>query len=183
MQKSNDSSLPLLEILIECSKEKQTITYGEAARKLGIHHRVIRHPLHIIQNYCKLNNLPHLTILVVDRNGICGSGKTKVPNIEDELKRVYNENWDGILNSFRESDFPSYFKTNKEKNNNKLSANSKFIIPKRDSFIIDNDVYVSMEYVSKIIKIKSLINKLSFITKEKRVFLKYIGDKVRLVIN
>lgn len=183
MQKSNDSSLSLLEILIECSKEKQTITYGEAARKLGIHHRVIRHPLHVIQNYCRLNNLPHLTILVVDRNGICGSGKTRVPNIEDELKRVYNENWDGILNSFRESDFPSYFKSNKEKNNNKLSANSKFIIPKSDCLKVNNEVYISSEYVSKTIRIKGLVNNLSTITKEKRVFLKYIGDKVRLVIN
>jgi hypothetical protein len=103
MQKPNDSSLPLLEILIECSKEKQTITYGEAASKLGIHHRVIRHPLHIIQNYCRIYNLPHLTILVVDRNGICGSGKTTVANIGEELIRVYNENWDGILKSFKEA--------------------------------------------------------------------------------
>lgn len=181
MQKPNDSSLPLLEILIECSTEKQTITYGQAARKLGIHHRVIRHPLHIIQNYCRLNNLPHLTILVVDRNGICGSGKTKVANIDEELIRVYNENWDGILSSFRESDFPSYFKTNRNKNK-KLSTGSEFIISKNDCLKINNEVYISIEYVSKTIKIKSLINKLSSITKEKRIFYKYVGDKEKLTI-
>jgi hypothetical protein len=181
MQKPNDSSLPLLEILIECSKEKQTITYGEAASKLGIHHRVIRHPLHIIQNYCRIYNLPHLTILVVDRNGICGSGKTTVANIGEELIRVYNENWDGILKSFKEADFPSYFKINSYKNK-KPSTNSRIIISKNDYLKINNEVYISMEYVSKTIKIKGLINKLSSITKEQRIFYKYVGDKDRLII-
>lgn len=66
------------------------------------------------------------------------------------------------------------------KNNNKLSSKSKFIIPKRDCLKINNEAYISMEYVSKTIKIKSLINKLSSITKEKRIFYKYIGDKEKL---
>ena len=59
---------------------------------------------------------------------------------------------------------------------------TKFIISKNDCLKINNEVYISMEYVSKTIKIKGLINKLSSITKEKRIFNKYVGDKERLII-
>ena len=59
---------------------------------------------------------------------------------------------------------------------------TKFIISKNDYLKINNEVYISMEYISKTIKIKGLINKLSSITKEKRIFYKYVGDKERLII-
>jgi hypothetical protein len=65
----------------------------------------------------------------------------------------------------------------------KFIQKSKFIISKNDCLKINNEVYISMEYVSKTIKIKGLINKLSFITKEKNIFYKYDGDKDRLRVN
>jgi len=65
----------------------------------------------------------------------------------------------------------------------KFIQKSKFIISKYECLKINNEVYISMEYVSKTVKIKGLINKLSFITKEKKIFYKYDGDKDRLRVN
>ena len=89
MKKSKEISCNLWDLLIKCAKNRKTISYGEASRLLEIYHRVIRHPLHIIQKYCHENNFPHLTILVVDRNGNLGKGKTSVSNVDFERNIVY----------------------------------------------------------------------------------------------
>lgn len=60
------------------------------------------------------------------------------------------------------------------------SKMNKFKITNQDVIKNGNDFYISDEYVSKTIKIKSLVNKLSTLTKEKRVFYRYIGEIERL---
>jgi hypothetical protein len=113
MKQSKEISCPLWDLLIKCAKNRKTISYGEASRLLEIHHRVIRHPLHIIQKYCHDNNLPHLTILVVDRNGKLGKGKTTVSNVNIERNSVYEMNWQSIKHPCHEFDLPNYLKINK----------------------------------------------------------------------
>lgn len=66
--------------------------------------------------------------------------------------------------------------------NNKPRTLAKFIIPKNDYLKINNDVFISGEYMLKTIKIKSFVNKSSTSTKGKRVFYKFIGDKANLEI-
>ncbi len=72
----------------------------------------------------------------------------------------------GIINNSK--DFKKTFK---------FRPKTNFIISKNDFLKIKNDIYVLDKYVSKTIKIKGLVNKSSTITKEKRVFYKYTGDK------
>lgn len=66
--------------------------------------------------------------------------------------------------------------------NNKPITLAKFIIPKNDYLKINNDVFISGEYILKTIKIKGFFNKSSTCIKEKRVFYKFIGDKANLEI-
>jgi hypothetical protein len=113
MKTSKDVSCRLWDLLIRLAKKQKTISYGDASKLLGIHHRVIRHPLHIIQKYCHDYSLPHLTILVVDRNGKLGKGKTSVSNMDIERNRVYEMNWQSIKHPCQELELPHYLKINK----------------------------------------------------------------------
>ena len=62
------------EVLVSLAKTKKTQTYGEVGSRLGIHHRVVKWPLHLIQEYCLEAGLPGLTVLVHDQQGQVGSG-------------------------------------------------------------------------------------------------------------
>jgi len=90
------------EILTRIAKNKQKIRYGELARQIGIHHRVVRFVLGLIQNYCLANQLQPLTILVVNQSGLPGDGfiAWDVDDIDEGFKRVYNENWNNHENPF-----------------------------------------------------------------------------------
>ena len=113
MKKSKGTSCHLWDILIKCAKNRKTISYGEASKLLEIYHRSIRYPLHILQKYCLDNKLPHLTILVVDRNGNLGKGKTPVSNVDFERSRVYEMDWLKIKHPCQEFDLPNYLEFNK----------------------------------------------------------------------
>ncbi|MDX1738047.1 MAG: HNH endonuclease [Alphaproteobacteria bacterium] len=88
--------------LVECAKNKDTITYGELAHRLGMHHRPINLTLGKIQSYCMAENLDPLTILVTDQKGGLGEGfiAWDINNREEGLNKVYNYNWDKIPNPF-----------------------------------------------------------------------------------
>ena len=48
---------------------KRTLTYGEAAKQIGMkHHRPLKFPLEIIQDACRDGNLPNITVLVVQKD-------------------------------------------------------------------------------------------------------------------
>ncbi len=49
-------------VLVAIARDEKTITYGELARALGIHHRPIRYVLGLIQDYFLAEKLPPLTI-------------------------------------------------------------------------------------------------------------------------
>jgi len=54
----------------------KTITYGEAARRIGLkHHRPLRFPLEIIQTACAETQRPNLTVIVIKQGeGMPGDG-------------------------------------------------------------------------------------------------------------
>lgn len=90
------------EVLIQVAKREDFIQYKELGGKIGIHHRAIRFVLAIIQDYCSLNNLPPLTILVGNKLGIPGKGfiAWDSSNIKEGKNKVYNHNWDEEPNPF-----------------------------------------------------------------------------------
>jgi putative restriction endonuclease len=89
-------------VLKRIAKQRTTISHGELGRELGIHHRPIRFVLGIIQQYCLLERMPPLTILVVDQQGKLGGGfiAWDIGNREQGFQKVYDYNWDNIENPF-----------------------------------------------------------------------------------
>jgi putative restriction endonuclease len=90
------------DVLIQVSKNKELIRYNQLGSQIGIHHRAVRFVLGLIQNYCLENQLPPLTILVVNDSGLPGEGfiAWDVDNIDQGLQQVYDYNWSNIENPF-----------------------------------------------------------------------------------
>lgn len=90
--------------LAACAKMAQTITYKELGRASGgFHHRVLRFPLVLIQDYCITEKLAPLTSLVV-RVGDARPGKGftawDADDLETAQQRVFAFDWDGLPNPF-----------------------------------------------------------------------------------
>lgn len=90
------------DILISRASKHETITYVELAILLKLHHRVERFFLAIIQKYCLNEKLPPLTILVINKSGIPGTGFNAwdIKNFDEGIKLVYEYNWKSIPNPF-----------------------------------------------------------------------------------
>lgn len=90
-------------VLISHAGSRMTLTYGELAEKINIHHRAVRFVLDVIYDYCYTNNLPPLTILVVNKNTqYPGQGFTdySIDTFLDDLDEVYDKNWVALENPF-----------------------------------------------------------------------------------
>lgn len=90
------------EVLISRAAENKTLTYKSLSEEVNVHHRALRHALEVIQGYCQINKLPHLTALVVNSTtGVPGAGNNLDDSqLEKEYQRIYNYNWAGMLNPF-----------------------------------------------------------------------------------
>lgn len=91
-------------ILTEVAVNKDLITYGELGHQMKVHHRAVRFFLELIQNYCLNNNLPPLTILIVNQSGKPGEGyiASDIENFDLDKDLVYNFDWTKITNPFGE---------------------------------------------------------------------------------
>ncbi|MBR6975587.1 MAG: HNH endonuclease [Ottowia sp.] len=89
--------------LTDCAVRKETITYGELADYLGIHHRAVRYVLELIQRYCLEEEVPPLNILVHNKDtGVPGSGfiAGDANNPQTGIEKVWGYNWARIENPF-----------------------------------------------------------------------------------
>lgn len=90
-------------ILTKYAEDGRTITYGQLAQLIGVHHRALRYLLDPIQNYCLIEGLPPLTILVVNQAGVPGQGfiawKAE-SDFDGGLRKAFNFNWGSIDNPF-----------------------------------------------------------------------------------
>jgi len=90
-------------VLAHYAKEERYLTYKELGDSIFIHHRAVRFVLGRIQEYCKKNQLPPLTILVVNKDtGKPGEGfiAWDIENIEDGVKKVRTYDWIQYANPF-----------------------------------------------------------------------------------
>ncbi|PIE50522.1 MAG: hypothetical protein CSA38_02685 [Flavobacteriales bacterium] len=90
-------------VLVEYAQNSKTITYKELGEKISIHHRAVRFVLDLIQDYCMENQLPPLTILVLNKNSnLPGSGFVAydIENSRDGIEKVYKYIWKSIPNPF-----------------------------------------------------------------------------------
>lgn len=90
-------------VLTAAARRGNTITYGELATALGIHHRAVRYVLGVVQDYCLREKLPPLTILIVNQGeGVPGAGfiAWDVDDLQAGMSRVFHYNWEQLDNPF-----------------------------------------------------------------------------------
>ena len=89
-------AIQIWQILISKAHNRQTITYGNLADLLGFEGAgVFADKLGHVMYFCKQNNLPHLTVLVVnEKTGKHGEGLTEiVGDINVERENLIKYNW------------------------------------------------------------------------------------------
>ncbi|MGI2874501.1 HNH endonuclease [Vibrio fluvialis] len=89
-------------ILAQRAKSRKTITYKELGDAIGVHHRVIRFVLGVIQDYCMAEKIPPLTILIINSTGKPGVGfiAYDLRNFEYGLQEVFDYDWENHGNPF-----------------------------------------------------------------------------------
>lgn len=99
-------AIQIWQILIGLAHNRQTITYKILSELLGYKGAgVFAQLLDPIMSYCKKNQLPPLTILVVNEStGSPGTGLTTIENENADRERVFNYKWYNIY-SPSEEDF------------------------------------------------------------------------------
>jgi len=91
------------DILTQCASNERSITYGQLAKQLRIHHRPTRFILDLIQNYCLENKLPPLTVLAVNQTThLPGPGfiAWDIDDLEHGRQQVFIYPWDSMENPF-----------------------------------------------------------------------------------
>lgn len=90
-------------VLTECARKNEPITYGELAKHIKIHHRAVRFVLGVVQDFCMSTELPPLTIIVLNKEtGLPGDGfiAYDIENAKDGIEKVYKFNWSKLENPF-----------------------------------------------------------------------------------
>ena len=81
-------------ILTLCASRRQTLTYDNLGRLIGVLRPGLGQLLEPIQSFCILNKLPPLTALVVsDVDGLPGSGFIGADHVPSAQARVFNHDW------------------------------------------------------------------------------------------
>jgi putative restriction endonuclease len=92
-------------ILVEAAQRKQSMTYGQLASRMGIHHRACAPFLGLIQEQCRGRELPPLQSLVVNKQtsvpggGYHGSG-TDMRELIGAQDEVFAYAWGEVANPF-----------------------------------------------------------------------------------
>lgn len=84
------------DILAQHALKKRQLYYSDLGAQLGLHHRLVRFPLELLQAYCLGEGKPPLTILVIDKaTHLPGSGFTAAPleAREEKLREVLQWPW------------------------------------------------------------------------------------------
>ena len=84
------------------AKERRLLRYREIGNAIGIHHRVVRYVLGPIQAHCLRQDLPPLTILVVNAEGRPGGGfiAWDSERFAEGCERVFDWSWEKEQNPF-----------------------------------------------------------------------------------
>lgn len=85
-------------ILIGAAHNRQTLTYGILAGRLGFKGAgVLAHPLGHLMHYCRQHQLPPLTVLVVNQDtGLPGEGLTEA-ELNADRENVFNFDWYALI--------------------------------------------------------------------------------------
>lgn len=108
--KSQRYAMLILPHLVQCAQRRETITYGELARRVDWHHRPLRYSLGYVRDtICRPRNLPLINSIVVTQSGTPGEsflpeGTDHLSGVEywTEAQRLQEEvfdypHWDALL--------------------------------------------------------------------------------------
>ena len=81
-------------ILALAARHRQTLTHEIVGQLTGLPAPGVGKCLDPVQSYCRVHELPPLTVLVVSkRDGTPGSGFTAAENVPAAQANVYNHDW------------------------------------------------------------------------------------------
>jgi len=99
-RKSAIRALQAWQYLIAKAVNRQIVRYDELRKLMGYSdNRPLNHILGCIMYYCQQNDLPPLTLIVVNQKGIPGEGFTaeELKNYHETRERVFNFPWYEIV--------------------------------------------------------------------------------------
>ncbi len=90
-------------VLAEHAASRTTITYSGLEDRIGVHHRSLNRPLHLIQEYCRDRYPPLTSIVVAVHGGRPSQGFTAWDgeNLQEVQQQVYDFDWRGVTNPFQ----------------------------------------------------------------------------------
>lgn len=87
-------------LLVNAATNRQIVTYSSISKKIGYKGAGVLGPiLEYIFHWCKTNNVPILTSIVVNsKTGIPGLGLSKhLHSVTSEIQKVHNFNWFDVV--------------------------------------------------------------------------------------
>jgi hypothetical protein len=98
----NDNLKTIWDILIQLADNNDVISYSELKNKFNDQDLSFNMCLKTISDYCKANNLPTITFLVMDENNISNDTFYNLHKecINNEIFWIYDFEWNKIKNPF-----------------------------------------------------------------------------------
>jgi hypothetical protein len=91
-----DRAIQIYQVLIGAAHNRQVLTYEILGKKIGVPARGLANHLGHLMYYCERENLPPLTVLVVQKDsGEPGAGLTtvSVQQLHRDRERVFTHDW------------------------------------------------------------------------------------------
>jgi len=89
-----ERAVQVWQVLLSAADQRQTLTYGRLAERIGLGPNLLAQPLGMVARYCVMRRLPPLTVLVVQADvGRPAEGFTWASDIDFAREAVYRHEW------------------------------------------------------------------------------------------
>lgn len=89
-----ERAIQIYQILIGAAHNRQVLTYPIISKIIGVPKQGLAPHLGHLMNYCDRNDLPPITVLVVQKHsGKPGAGFTTFEDLHGDRERVFAHNW------------------------------------------------------------------------------------------
>src|SRR4051794_36305738 len=92
----NERAWQMWPVLVWAARNQQTIKYRQLAHCTGMVLQGLGNCLEPIQSYCAINKFPALTSIVVDEQGMPGTGFTTAANVPKAQSEAFGYDWSKV---------------------------------------------------------------------------------------